>query len=165
MPPTASANPLRDPELVDFILGGVSAAVATRDRARTPHLARLVGCACEGDRLVLYVPHQQAVDVLADIADNGAVAAVFTRPQDHRTVQLKGGPATVVPVDAAARERVAAYCRAFADSLGSLGFAREYTVALLEGAAHELVGIAFEPREAYTGTPGPRAGSRIGPPR
>jgi hypothetical protein len=155
-------RPPLDPELAAFIGGGVSIAVATRDAGCTPHLVRGVGCHYDGRRVVVLVPVRQAGSVVADVKANGMVAVVFSRPSTHRTVQLKGDDASVAPAGSGDAACAPDYRRAFVEELQQLGWAPEFTEALLEGSAEELAAIAFTPAAAYSGTPGPLAGQRLG---
>jgi hypothetical protein len=150
-----------DPELSAFVLGGVSIAVGTRDADCRPHLTRAIGCSFDGRRLTLFVVGAQSQAVLEDVASNRLVAAVFTRPSTHRTVQLKGGDAAIVPVHPEDVERIAAYGSAFVAELESIGYPRHFTEALLGLGDGEIVGIAFTPGAAFSGTPGPRAGEPL----
>jgi hypothetical protein len=157
-----SVAPPLDPELAAFIQGGVSIAIATSDAERVPHVVRALGCLCDGSRVVVLVASRQSAAVLADVAATGAVAVVCSQPSTHRTVQLKGTDATVAAAGGAALERVRAYCRAFVDELLQLGYPAAFTEALLEGADQDLAAIAFTPSAAFSGTPGPQAGQRLG---
>jgi hypothetical protein len=159
--PLSFAPPL-DPELAAFIQGGVSIAIATSDADRVPHVVRALGCRCDGRGVVVFVPARQAAAVLADVAATGAVAVVCSQPSTHRTVQLKGTDATVAAVGGDAVERVHSYRRAFVDELLQLGYPTAFTEALLEGSDQDLSAIAFTPIAAFSGTPGPQAGQRLG---
>jgi hypothetical protein len=157
---TGHRGPLLDPALRDFVGSGVSIGVATCDASLRPHTVRAVGARVDGTRLVVFVPRAQAGAVLEDVAANGRIAVVFSQPSTHRTYQLKGRDAVATPERDA--ERVRGYQDAFADELAGIGFAREYTAALLEGVDDELVGLAFTPEAAFVSTPGPQAGAAIG---
>ncbi len=109
----------------------------------------------------MFVPVGQAEPVLQCIRENGAVAAVFTEPTTHRTVQVKGRDAVQVPLEAGDLDLVVAYREAFAQELGRIGFQHAMIGTLLAFPAAEIAGIRFTPAEAYSQTPGPKAGAPL----
>jgi hypothetical protein len=159
--PSADSGPMLDGELREFVRGGVSIGIATRDAALRSHMARAVGCRHDGGRIVVLLPRLQAVEVLADVEANGRVAVVFTEPSTHRTYQIKGRDAVVAPGGPDDRDQALAYRDALAANLASVGWPPRYTAALLEGVDDELVGIAFTPDGVFIGTPGPHAGDPL----
>jgi hypothetical protein len=150
-----------DAELAAFLQSGVSMSVATRDATLQPSLARAVGCRVDGDTVTLLLPAPRAAQVLADIAANGMIAAVFSRPTTHRTVQLKGSDARIVPVAAADAQLLADYRAAFLRELAVVGHTERPFDAILVHEPSELAAVAFTPTAAYTQTPGPRAGEPL----
>lgn len=89
-----------DDELAGFLQGAVSIIAATRNAEHRPALVRAQGCRVDpgGERLAVLVVACQAAELLEDIRDNRRVAVVFTRPSTHRSVQIKGEDAQVVPI-------------------------------------------------------------------
>lgn len=148
-------------DLLAFVTGGVSIGVASRDAALNPHVVRALGLRVDGPRLVVLVPVEQARDVLDDVAANAGVALVCSQPSTHRTCQLKGVDARIVPLAGGDRALAFAYRDALARDLGSVGYAPAFCAALLDGIDGELLGIAFTPEAAFTGTPGPQAGQPL----
>jgi hypothetical protein len=159
-PPDPTSTVL-DPELCAFVRGGVSIGIATRDAALRPHAVRALGTRLDGRSLVLLVPRGQARAVLDDVAANGQIAVVFSRPSTHRTYQLKGDHARIVPVEPGDAAIVRDSADAFSAELALLGYPRPFVDALLAGGRDELVGIAFTPASAFDATPGPRSGDRL----
>jgi len=90
--------------------------------------------------------------------DNGAIAVPFSRPMDHRTVQLKG---KVVerrpcgPEEARAQER---YVGGFAEQVYVVGLPRSISRRL---RLHPGVAVTFEIEALYDQTPGPDAGRAL----
>ena len=156
-------EPLLDAGLAAFLQRGMSINVAACDRNAIPTLARAAGCRVSQDckRVTVFVSATQAAPVLRCIRDNGAVAVVFSEPPTHRTVQLKGWDAEVSGLTADDFQIVAAYPAAFARQLAPLGFEEIQVRTLLSYPSADIVGISFTPSEAYSQTPGPKAGEPL----
>lgn len=155
--------PLLDPELAAFLEGGVSINVGARDSHRIPTLARALGCRVSTDRtrVTVFLSRRQASPLLEAIADNGAVAIVFTEPHSHRAIQIKAADAREVPLDPGDAHRVEAYRQAFVTEVGRLGFPEPLIRALLAAPLEDLTAVAFTPDSAHLQTPGPQAGAPL----
>jgi hypothetical protein len=154
--------PLKEAQ-AQFIQGGVGITAASCDAQGRPSLNRAVGCsvAPDGRRVTVWLRRSQAATLLADIERSGTVAAVFSQPSTHHTLQIKSTDAVVhapAGVDAAALAR---YVEAFHRELAPLGYTAEWTRALLGHAPADLVGVSFTPQALFSQTPGPRAGERL----
>jgi len=150
-------------DLCDFLTAGVSILLASRSTACVPSIARACGCrVLRGERgsVRVVVSAAQAGELLDDIRNGGTVAATFTQPNTHRTLQLKGSDARIEALDADDRAAAAAYRAAFAAVIDPLGFDATFARAFLAVTGDEVV-IAFAPLEAFQQTPGPAAGARI----
>lgn len=161
MDPTAIL-PL-DAELADFVTGEVSISVGSRDAALLANLTRGFGCRVTpgGERIRVFVSRAQSRAVLADLAANGLVAAVFTLPATHRTVQLKGADAVVAPLADGDLDCVHGYRDGFIAHLAGMGFAADAIAHLVGCPDDDLTAIEFSPCAAFTQTPGPRAGQPL----
>jgi len=160
---TASSKPALGAEQADFIQGHVTMVVASRDVARRPVLVRALGCAVSVDRreLRLFMSQRQSGDLQACLRQTQAVAAVFTRPSTHRSLQVKGCDARVQAPTAADREALQRYRRLCAEELGSLGYTEAFTHALLATGLDDALVVSFTPHTVFEQTPGPAAGERI----
>jgi hypothetical protein len=160
-----SAGPLIDPELAEFLQGGISMHVATA-RAGIPQVTRGAGVRVAADRrrVTVFVIPSQSVGVLDDIAANATVAAVFTKPLSHRTVQLKGRDARIASASAEDEAFVRAQVEAFRAELAAMGFPERLGTTLAAGAPGPLLGVTFTVAAAFIQTPGPAAGQAIGRP-
>jgi hypothetical protein len=160
----APPSPIGD-EHAALVEHRVSIMVGSRDAGLRPHLLRAVGCRLSADRrrATLLVPEAGAGEVLNDLRENGRIAVVFSQPTSNRTLQLKGGDATIGPCgpdDAALADR---YVQGFVEEIGRLGFdARLAHTILSRGEA--LVAVHFTIDEAFEQTPGPSAGAPVAPP-
>jgi hypothetical protein len=154
-------NPdLLGPEDAAFVCGGVGMSMATCRPGALPNLVRATGCRlAENFRVAtVIVAAIPGAAVLDDIRRTGAVAVVFSQPSTHRTVQLKGNDARIVPLEASDLAVVERYVAAFVAELESFGFPQPFTRALLAQPADDLVGVQFTIAAAYSQTPGPQAG-------
>ena len=150
-------------EICEFVTGGVSILLASRNAALMPSVARATGCRalrgeCEALRLVISAA--QAGQLLEDVRESGMISATFTLPKTHRTLQFKGNDARLAPLDDHDRAAIESYRKAFAAVIWPLGFAERFARAFLATPADEVV-IEFTPAEAFQQTPGPAAGARI----
>lgn len=137
---------------------------ASRGPDNMPFVAIAVGCRFSSDlqQVTLFFPKADAREMLAHIADNGRLAAVFSLPSTHQTLQLKGSNARVARVVKADVELVNSYCHAFVDHLEKLGFVRKAIEAMLAFEPDDLCAVTFTPVAAFSQTPGPNAGRAIG---
>lgn len=157
-----NAAPL-DAEHAAFIQRFVSINVATRTAANLPLLSRALGCRVTPDwRVTVFVSERQASALLDGVRATRAIAVVFSQPSTHRTIQLKGTDATVVPLADGDRALMAAYRESFVADLAPAGYAEAFARAML-GAVDDpdIVGIAFTPSAAFAQTPGPGAGRQL----
>ncbi len=156
------AAPRIDDELAGFLRSAVSIIAATRNAEHRPALVRAQGCRVDpgGGRLAVLVVACQADELLEDIRDNRRVAVVFTRPSTHRSVQIKGEDAQVVPIASDDLALAAAYRDAMVAELALIGVPEARVRALL-AAVGELVAITFSPSSAFVQTPGPDAGRAL----
>jgi hypothetical protein len=165
MDPTRTSTPVLDEANADFIQHHVSISIAARDARNRPAVARALGCGVSTDRRLvrLFLVAPRAAAVLENLRDNGAVAAVFTRPSTHMSLQLKGKVANIEPLSAADRGRLIAYLHSFAEDLGIAGYNPGFVHSIAVGADEECVAVCFEPLNVFVQTPGPQAGQRLEP--
>jgi hypothetical protein len=111
--------------------------------------------------VTIFMVVSAAERLLGDVSRSGRIAVVFTDPPTHRTIQLKGTDAAIVPAVAADRKRVKAYADALVVSIGMVGQPECLVRAMLAHTAAELTTITFTPAAAFTQTPGPQAGAPL----
>lgn len=152
-----------EPALAAFITSRLSIQVAASDGHGLASLVRAVGCRVSADRcrVTVLVSRSQAAPVLAGVAANGMLAAVFNEPESHRTVQLKGRDACVEMATAEDEAALVPYAADFSGRLAVFRVPEAYVRTLVSCAPGDLVAISFTPSEAYGQTPGPRAGMRL----
>jgi hypothetical protein len=159
----ASAPVVLDAETVQFMAGGVSMHVASRDANNVANLSRPVGGRVSADRtrvtVFLLASHSGAI--LADFRANGRIALVITLPSTHRTIQLKGEDAAVEPLQDGDYILIARMREAFIRDLATIGYPATLPATLLEATRGDIVAVGFTICAAFLQTPGPAAGQPL----
>jgi general stress protein 26 len=147
-------------DLVEFVESGVSVLVGTRDAQLRPQATRAFGATVHEGRkgITIYLLESVSRVTLADLRDNAQVAVTFSRPIDHRSIQLKGRVIDIRPTTDAEQLIQERYLSAWVEHLFVVGLPRaigrrmqlfpSYAVRIaLHGLFHQ--------------TPGPDAGRRM----
>jgi hypothetical protein len=144
-------------EHVTFVESGVSVLVGTRDAGMRPFGLRAMGAKVHADRktLTVFIPDQTAERTLADLRDNGRIALTFTRPIDHRSMQLKGKAIAIRAATEDERPFLESYVEGWARHLVVVGLPRAIGSRLTYWPA-TAVDVIVE--ASYHQTPGPSAG-------
>jgi hypothetical protein len=147
-------------ELVEFIESGLSASVGTRDANLRPECLRAMGASVGSDRqsISVYLNQALAGRTLENIADNGSIAVVFSRPLDHRSLQIKGRVIGTRPANAADRALQERYLAGFVEQLYCVNFPRAVSRRI---RLWPSVVVTFGADELFAQTPGPGAGARV----
>lgn len=147
-------------DLVDFVEGGVSILVGTRDAANVPDVARGIGAAVSADRteVTIYLNVSWGRRALANLAANGEIAVGFSRPLDNFAIQLKGTCTKIVPPEQGDRTVVERYHSTYSEQLYMVGLPRSLTRRFRMWPA---ASVTFAVRDVFTQTPGPDAGKRM----
>ncbi len=152
------------PALADFVTSHLSIHIAASDDHGVATLVRGLGCRRDpatADRLRLLVAAPQAEPVLRALAANGRIAVVFSEPESHRTVQLKGHDAHRAERDPDDTALLAPYIDTLVVRLATVGTPEAFVRALLHCPAEALCIVRFTPDEVFGQTPGPQAGQRL----
>jgi hypothetical protein len=157
------STPLIDAEHLAFMQGGVSISVASCDRDNLPALVRSTGCRIspDGRRVTVFISSAQGERVLQAIRETAAIAVAFSEPSSHRTMQAKGFDAVIGPLEEGDLQRIRVYRDAFAHALEPLGFSQPLIRTMLAFPPADIVAITFTPLEAFSQTPGPKAGAPL----
>jgi hypothetical protein len=160
---TSATEPVIDAEQAAFMQSGVSVNAGSCSDELVPNIVRAVGCSVSADRrrVRILVPAEKADVFLADIRANGRIAVTFVRPSTHRSIQVKGKDAAVVPAAAGDQEVAARLCAAFIEELKPLGFLPELIRAALHDRSDDLVAVEFTAAATFLQTPGARAGQNL----
>ena len=159
----AVPTPAFDEAHAAFMQSGVSVHVASCDVANVPSVGRAFGCRIAPDRarVTVFVSTAQAPDLVRDLRASRRVAAVFSRPSTHETIQIKGDDAAVGALADGDLARITAYADALVRDLQALGFGEAFGRALVDFDPADLVAVAFTPQAAFRQTPGPNAGAPL----
>jgi hypothetical protein len=149
-------------ELADFCQSGLSVVVGTRGPDGWPVAGRAKGCRIDSEgRVRVFLRRAASAAILDAVAQGGGVAATFSRPSDHRTIQLKAGRGVLVEPgadDIAEAERQLAL---FRDELAGIGYPPAFTWPFTLVHPGDLAAVEFLPEAAFVQTPGPSAGSPL----
>lgn len=142
---------------------GISINVASCAEGRLPRLARATGVrlSADGSRVSVLVAASQYAPLIEAVRRSRTVAAVFSFPSTHETIQLKATDAEVQEPAPGDVELAGRYVEAFAAELEQYGYSGEAIRAVLWCDPAELRVIAFTPTAAFLQTPGPRAGTPL----
>ncbi|MCA8879297.1 MAG: hypothetical protein KDA73_04900 [Rhodobacteraceae bacterium] len=152
------------PELAEFCQSGVFVVLASAVPPNRPVLAQGLGVRVFMNGLVrVLVWRAAAAPVIDALTAGGGIAATFSRPRTHRSIQLKADSATVAVADAEDRAQALAQSRAFGDDLVSVGYLPEFAATYIRFVPDEVAAIDFLPTSAFAQTPGPGAGAAIKP--
>jgi hypothetical protein len=149
-------------ELADFVESGVSILVGTTDDRLRPACMRALGARISQDRtsVTVFLPEATARATLANLAANGRIAVAFSRPLDHRSIQIKGaclGTRLASHDDRGTQER---YRAAYFEQLHAVGVPRSVARRI---AWWPSVAVDVAVTELFEQTPGPAAGRRLSP--
>lgn len=155
--------PRLDVEHAAFMQSGVSVIVATRNASLDPEVVRAGGCRISRDRrrVTVLLDPTRAERLVADVAVNGMIAAVFSQPSTHRTIQLKGSDAVTARASRRDRALLATQRSAWIEDLLRIGYSRDFAGALWGPLPQSLVAVVFTPTAAFQQTPGPAAGQPL----
>ena len=128
-------------------------------------MARGSGCRVGDDGLTMTIllAATPAAALLDDVRRSSRIAAVFSQPSTHFTLQFKGTDARIVPAEGGDPDRAWAYVDAFAAELSGLGYPVEVIRCLLQSSADDLVAVRFTVDAGFSQTPGPGAGQPLAP--
>lgn len=160
----ASATAALDEASAAMIRPGISMAVASCDARHATSLARGYACrvAPGRRRVTMFLAASQSETMLAHLRATRRIAVAFSEIDTNRTLQLKGEDAEVQPLQADDADWVQAYCEAFIAKTGEQGYPETLMRAYMRVEPTDLVAVTFTPGTAFTATPGPEAGQRLG---
>ncbi|MBP2296423.1 hypothetical protein [Azospirillum rugosum] len=148
-----------------FLMEGVSVLVSSSDAGNRPALGRALGCRLSADRrmVTVYVAAVPCADLLAAIGQTGRIAVAVSKPSTHRSVQIKGQDARLVPCEADTADVIARKIDAFTEDVVGIGFTEALVRTLMDHDPADVVAVAFTPSGVFDQTPGPNAGNAIAP--
>ena len=156
--------PVLQADFLAMVAKGVSVIVGSADHRLTPSLMRGVGStvSADGRDVTVFVSRRQSHQLLQDIAASGRLAAVFSQPSTHLTVQFKTRRVRLREATEADRPALQRYLQSMEHELSVLGYPAVFARAMLVHRLDDLVAIEFQPEQAFNQTPGHQAGQPIG---
>ena len=147
-------------DLEEFLESGVTMLVGTRDAGLVAEATRGLGARVhpDGKHLTIFVSEPLAGRTLDNVRDNGRIAVCFTRPIDHRSIQMKGTATEVRPIRPGEGALIDTYRGQVARALAIVGIPARLTMRLAHRPAWA---ITLEVRELFSQTPGPGAGAAL----
>jgi hypothetical protein len=113
-------------------------------------------------RVTLIFPTAAAQDFLSGVAASGRVAAIFSLPRTHESLQVKGSDGKLEKAAKTDLKLIASQSTAFLNHLAELGYPAEIFKPLFHCEPGQLSAVSFSPQAAYSQTPGPGAGQAVG---
>jgi hypothetical protein len=144
-------------ELVDYMQGGVSLLVGSRDAELRPASARGFGVEVEAASGIatVFLAAAGAERTLSNLRDNGQLALTFSRPIDHRSLQVKGRVLSITETTERQQGLQDRYFSLFCAGLSWSGL-RESLLRRIRYAPSYAVSFRIE--SMFDQTPGPGAG-------
>lgn len=156
----AEERPPIPEDLVPFVESGVSILVGTRDAGSRPYAMRAVGVKIhEGRRaLTVYIPDVPGARSLANLRATKRIALTFTRPLDHRSIQVKGVVTAMRAASEEERSFLESYLEAWGEHVELVGLPRVLGSRLTYWPA---TAVDVDLDAIFQQTPGPSAGARL----
>ena len=149
-------------ELSAFMQSGIDVSLATVDAGLHPIAGIALACRIDPTGTVGVLLRKPANLALLDaMAQGGPVAVTFTRPRDHRSIQIKARSARITSVRADDPPEIARQCARMRDELIGAGYSPAFSAAFVAYEPKEIVAIELSPDRIFVQTPGPGAGSEL----
>lgn len=156
-------NPLTA-ELAAFMQSGISIILASVDDDGSPLPGKAQGCRVDPSGTVrVTIIAQPYARLLGALSRGHPVALTFSRPEDHRSIQIKSASARLVEPEREDREAALVQGAGLSDQLVLVGYDRAFSDAYVSCEHSDLAVIAFVPEHAFVQTPGPGAGTTLTP--
>lgn len=159
----AAGSPL-SPELAEFMQSGISVTVAVTTADLQPIAGFALGCRVDRTGAVRVLLRKPANAALMNaVAQGRPIAVTFSRPQDHRSIQIKAKAARVAAVRPDDLPEVARQTAGMRDQLIGCAFDPMLAAAYVSYEPGEVVAVELKPERVFVQTPGPGAGSELAP--
>jgi hypothetical protein len=158
------AAPVLTPDLAAFCQSGVSVIVAACRRGEAPVAG--VGCGCRvlpDGRMRLLLLRSANSRLLAVVERGGSVAATFSRPITHRSIQVKGSRAVMASATDEDRQAAVLQGDGLRRELIEVDYPPDFAAAYCHVELRDIVAVDLTPDAAFVQTPGPGAGAELKP--
>jgi general stress protein 26 len=148
------------PDLVAMMARGVSVNVASRGASLRPSVMRAMASSVDAaaGTVTVYLARRQSAQLLRDIESTGCIAAIFSEPSTHITVQLKATATTLRDAKEEDRPALERYLASMEQEILRVGHPPPVTRAMLSWRLDDLVAVTFAPEQVFEQTPGSKAG-------
>lgn len=156
--------PVVTPDIAAFCQSGISVIIAACRQGEAPVAG--VGCGCRilpDGRVRLLLLRPANGRLLALVERGGSVAATFSRPTDHRSIQVKGSRAVIAPADDDDRRAAVAQSDGLRQELIDVDYSPAFASAYCHVEVSDIVAVDLRPDAAFAQTPGPGAGAELKP--
>lgn len=149
-------------ELAAFLESGLATLVGSCSKSGQPACAHGVGICVRdaGKSARVFLPHVTAEPVLSQLREHPQIAVTLSRPETHRTVQVKGRVTRIAEADVAERGIVEELFLGYARELVFLGLPR---AMILRFQRWPCWAVDFQVSSVFIQTPGPLAGTAVVP--
>lgn len=151
-------------ELAEFCQSGVSVVIAARSADGKPIAGVAKACRITPEgRMRLFLDEPANRSLLSAFAEGSPVAATFSAPRNHRSIQVKSFAVRQVDLEEGDLGEIARQIKIFAGELVSANYTPRFAAAYTGYRLEEIVAIEFLPDDAFVQTPGPGAGEQLAP--
>lgn len=160
-----AADGVLTPELAQFCQGGVSVILGVSAPGEPPLAGTGWGCrVLPGGRMRLLLQRSANEPLLDLVRRGGGVAATFSQPITHRSIQVKGSQAVVVEATGEEDRRQALrQCQGLHRELIEIFYPPAFAAAYCKLDEADLAAIDMRLDAAFVQTPGPGAGAELKP--
>jgi hypothetical protein len=149
------------PEIAAFCTSGVSIVIGTLGPDRRAVTGRALACVTDGLGIRLLFDTDGNDALMAAMAASAPIAATFSEPLTHRSLQLKAARGESVPPAPGDLEEMARQSRHFTAILETIGYSHAFAAAYCRLDPAQVRACAFVPTAAFEQTPGPAAGRAL----
>lgn len=151
-------------ELAEFCQGGVSVVIAARSADGMPIAGVAKACRITPEgRMRLFLTEPANRTLLSAFAQGSPIAATFSAPRNHRSIQVKSASVRQVDLGDGELAEIARQVKVFAGELVSSNYTPRFATAFTGYREEEIVAVEFLPDDAFVQTPGPGAGEQLAP--
>lgn len=148
-------------DLADFCQSGVSVILGARMPNGLPLAGIALAARIAGGEMRIFLREPANAPLLAAFDRGSPIAATFSEPRNHRSIQIKGIRVRRSEMEDGDADDVDRQVRRLEDGLVFLNYTRRFAASYCSYRGDELTAITFQPTEAFVQTPGPGAGEQL----